>query len=104
MNKKSGAFIGLFLILYGILQLFVNYIDSSILNFIFTYQVIIILFGIFIILQNPKKKLSGVLMIVLGVYLYLEDYLPNKYQDLIFPLILIVLGIVILYKYLVEKK
>ncbi len=48
--------------------------------------------------ERPRYRLSGVILIVLGIFLLLDNFVPAFRFDQWWPVLLIVLGITILIK------
>ena len=99
MNKKITW--GLIIIFISLFYLFQKYIPESILMYVFNYQVIIILIGIYLILQ--KKNSLGLAISFIGLYLYLQRFF-SEYFEIGFPLVTLIGGIIIFVLGLNEKN
>ena len=99
MNKKITW--GLIIILISLFYLFQKYIPEGILMYVFNYQVIIILIGIYLILQ--KKNSLGLAISFIGLYLYLQRFF-SEYFEIGFPLVTLIGGIIIFVLGLNEKN
>lgn len=93
MNKKLlwGIIIILLSIFYGIQALFPEFLSESVMKYIFNYQVILMLIGLFFIL---KKSKFGWFMFAMGLYLYLQAFLGDYFQKGL-PLLTLIGGIVL---------
>ena len=99
MNKKITW--GLIIISISLFYLFQKYIPEGILMYVFNYQVIIILIGIYLILQ--KKNSLGLAISFIGLYLYLQRFF-SEYFEIGFPLVTLIGGIIIFVLGLNEKN
>lgn len=99
MNKKITW--GIIIIFISLLYLFQKYIPEGILMYVFNYQVIIILIGIYLILK--KKNSLGLAMSLIGLYLYLQKFF-SEYFEISFPLVTLIGGTVIFVLGLNEKN
>ena len=95
MNKKITW--GIIIIFISLLYLFQKYIPEGILMYVFNYQIIIILIGIYLILK--KKNSLG----LIGLYLYLQKFF-SEYFEIGFPLVTLIGGTVIFVLGLNEKN
>ena len=99
MNKKITW--GIIIIFISLLYLFQKYIPEGILMYVFNYQVIIILIGIYLILK--KKNSLGLAISFIGLYLYLQRFF-SEYFEIGFPLVTLIGGIIIFVLGLNEKN
>ena len=99
MNKKITW--GLIIIFISLFYLFQKYIPEGILMYVFNYQIIIILIGIYLILQ--KKNSLGLAISFIGLYLYLQRFF-SEYFEIGFPLVTLIGGIIIFVLGLNEKN
>ncbi len=99
MNKKITW--GIIIIFISLLYLFQKYIPEGILWDVFNYQIIIILIGIYLILQ--KKNSLGLAISFIGLYLYLQRFF-SEYFEIGFPLVTLIGGIIIFVLGLNEKN
>ena len=99
MNKKITW--GLIIIFISLFYLFQKYIPEDILMYVFNYQVIIILIGIYLILQ--KKNSLRLAISFIGLYLYLQRFF-SEYFEIGFPLVTLIGGIIIFVLGLNEKN
>ena len=94
MNSK--IFWGLVIVILSLLQ----FIPEEIQKYVFNYQVILILLGIYFVF---KKKVLGWIFVGVGIY----SYLSLIWEDLPFWILLLISGLVILglgVKETVDKK
>lgn len=98
MNKKSLYFLSVFFILYGILELLNIYTDLPV-YYIYNYQFMLIILGIYL-----RRNIYGICLLMLGIYLYIDDFVDYNYKEAILPILMIVLGFIILYKIKKESK
>ena len=99
MNKKITW--GLIIIFISLFYLFQKYIPEVILMYVFNYHLIIILIGIYLILQ--KKNSLGLAISFIGLYLYLQRFF-SEYFEIGFPLVTLIGGIIIFVLGLNEKN
>ena len=99
MNKK--IFWGIVLIVMGLFYTLQQYIPESILKYIFNYQVIILIIGLWNFVQ--KKQTLGTVLTVLALYLYLKEFF-NEYFEMAFPIIILLGGVIVLLLGVLEKK
>ena len=99
MNRKITG--GLLIIFISLFYLFQKYIPESILMYVFNYQIILVLLGIYFILQ--KKNTLGISLSLVGLYLYFQEFF-TEYFEIAFPLIKLVAGVVIFVLGLNEKN
>ena len=99
MNRKIVG--GLLIIFMSLFYLFQKYIPESILMYVFNYQIILVLLGIYFILQ--KKNTLGISLSLVGLYLYFQEFF-TEYFEIAFPLITLVAGVVIFVLGLNEKN
>ncbi len=99
MNRKIAG--GLLIIFMSLFYLFQKYIPESILMYVFNYQVILILLGVYFIFQ--KKNTLGIALAATGLYLYLQEFF-REYFEIGFPVITLVAGIVIFVLGITERN
>lgn len=85
MIMNSKIFWGLVIVILSLLQ----FIPEEIQKYVFNYQVILILLGIYFVF---KKKVLGWIFVGVGVY----SYLSLIWEDLPFWILLLISGLVIL--------
>lgn len=90
MNRKITG--GLLIIFISLFYLFQKYIPESILMYVFNYQIILVLLGIYFILQ--KKNTLGISLSLIGLYLYFQEFF-TEYFEIAFPLITLVLLLIV---------
>ena len=96
MIMNSKIFWGLVIVILSLLQ----FIPEEIQKYVFNYQVILILLGIYFVF---KKKVLGWIFVGVGIY----SYLSLIWEDLPFWILLLISGLVILglgVKETVDKK
>ncbi|RRD40998.1 hypothetical protein EII29_00670 [Leptotrichia sp. OH3620_COT-345] len=93
MNKKLlwGTVIILLSIFYGIQTLFPDFLSESVMKYIFNYQMILILIGVFFIV---KKSKLGWFVLAIGFYLYFQQFL-GEYFTKGLPILTLIGGIVL---------
>lgn len=85
MIMNSKIFWGLVIVILSLLQ----FIPEEIQKYVFNYQVILILLGIYFVF---KKKVLGWIFVGVGIY----SYLSLIWEDLPFWILLLISGLVIL--------
>jgi predicted membrane protein len=102
-NRSSAGgrvSLGIIIIIIGILFLLhsMDYLDFQVSRMI--WPMIMVVFGI-LILINSRKKIIGVILLVIGSILSIERMFPDIEfnHGIIIPLLIILLGIYIIYKH-----
>ncbi|WP_156286472.1 LiaF transmembrane domain-containing protein [Oceanivirga salmonicida] len=94
MNNK--LFLGISLILIGMFSLFGSLLPDTALKYIFNWQIMIILMGVYFLLKKGINNVAGIALIATGSYFYIEKFLPLPYTNITLPIILIIIGVVII--------
>lgn len=101
VNRANGGnrfWSGLLLLAAGCL-LMARQLGANIPNWLFSWHIILIAFGLIISFKSNFKNAGGLIMIVVGVAFLLNDLIPNAHmQDFIWPGILIVAGILFILR------
>jgi predicted membrane protein len=103
-NKTSGSriFLGALLILVGILMFFSinNMWDFSIGHIVFSFPFLIFIVGVLILL-NSRNTTLGTILVLIGTFFLIPRIFPSIDYDgsLIFPLIIIGIGVAIIAKH-----
>ncbi len=96
-NNRSGF--GIVLIILGTLFLLRNLdlIPFNILNYMFSWQGILIIIGSVMLASRPDKS-NGLVLITIGIFFMIPNiwHIPGFQMRTWWPLILIVLGLVIM--------
>ncbi len=98
--KKNSLFLGFILIFIGLYSVFGMFLSDNVLEYIFNYQLIMFLIGIYLLLKNKSNFLSGIILIGLSIYLYLDKYFNIYYIEIIIGIIFIFIGVGFIIKYL----
>lgn len=90
--KNRRAVLGLVFIIIGALLLIDNliFIPWDIRNYFFTWQMIFIAIGVLLLINGNKR--GGFVMIGLGIFFWIPDYLYIDFDDY-WPVILIIIGL-----------
>ena len=99
MNKKIVW--GIVLIVMGLFYTLQQYIPESVLKYIFNYQVIILIIGLWNFVE--KKRTLGTVLTVLALYLYLKEFF-NEYFEMVFPIIILSGGVIVLLLGILDKR
>ncbi len=99
MNKK--IFWGIILIIIGLFYTLQQYIPESTLKYIFNYQIIILIIGLWNFVK--KNKTLGTVLTVSALYLYLREFF-NEYFELTLPIIILLGGVIVLLLGVLEKR
>ena len=106
MGNENNSFntrilLGIILIFVGGMYLFstLDLININVPHIIFSFPFILAVIG-FIIILNSRNKTLGVILFILGTFFLLPRIFPNiEYNsDIVFPVIIIALGLYILFK------
>ncbi len=97
MNNK--LFLGIALITIGLFSLFGSLLPKNFFIYIFNWQVMLILMGIYFLLKKGINNVAGIALIATGAYFYIMEFLPLPYTNITFPIILILVGIAIVALY-----
>src|SRR5690554_1272476 len=92
-GSRSGRnFIGLIIILIGGLLLIDRLIPALSLGWLFSWPMILILIGLFIGTKSKFENITSYILIILGGFFLLNNFLGFRLGPLIWPFILIFLG------------
>ncbi|NOZ48333.1 MAG: cell wall-active antibiotics response protein [Chlorobi bacterium] len=106
MNETQNRFdkriiLALLLMLFGGLLLAGNFhiIPYNVKHYIFSWKMLLIVIGV-ISLASRQSVITGVILIAIGVFFMLPDifYMPFNYHRLFWPVFLIGLGILLLFR------
>lgn len=96
--NKSKIINGLLVLLVG-LFFFIKQFDVYIPNWLFTWQMLLILIGVFQLFKHNFQKTSGYVLIVIGSALQFHDFYPDYVQLRFFwPLLIMGVGVSMLLK------
>lgn len=100
MNKKISLGIGILVLgLYYLLRnVFPEFLETF--DFIFNYKTFLIVVGLVYIF---KGQTFGWILFLIGVYLFLNDLMPN-FTPIIFPILLLISGITLITLGIKEYK
>ncbi|MBU2915523.1 MULTISPECIES: LiaF transmembrane domain-containing protein [Reichenbachiella] len=96
-HTNRRASLGIVMIVIGILFLLDNFniISFSVPRYLFTWQMILVVIGIFQFATGNQR--GGVLLITLGVIFWIPDYFDVSFKDY-WPVFLIALGLSFFFK------
>lgn len=108
-SKLRGIIFGLFLLAAGLILILgnFNFIDKELFKYIFSWQSLLIILGILLLAGGIKQHWFGSLILITigGVFLFEEIYkLKTGLANMIWPAILIIIGIAILIKMFSSKN
>ena len=105
-RRSRTGFFGLILIMAGLILIGDQFDLFSIRarDIIFTWQALLIVLGL-VFLTKREGKTTGIILLVIGVFFILPKFIevPYDYLKLFWPSILIIIGIVILFRGLFNK-
>src|SRR5690606_23295378 len=91
-SSRSGRnFIGLIIIFIGGLLLIDRLLPALHLNSLFSWPMILIIAGLFIGAKSKFENIASYILIAIGVFLLLDDFLDCYIGKIIWPFILIFL-------------
>jgi predicted membrane protein len=98
-GKTRGKLIaGALIVLFGLLYLF-RELGLYIPRWIFSWEMILIGIGIVILIRHKFQRLSGFILIAIGVIFKLDDFYPDLINfRILFPIGIILLGASMIYK------
>jgi predicted membrane protein len=97
-SREGRLFTGILILAAGILFL-MRELGFLIPEWIFSWQVLLITIGIMISIRHRFRKLSGVVLIIIGTTFFLRDYVPQfNYANLLWPVALILIGLYMLLR------
>ncbi|RLD90132.1 MAG: hypothetical protein DRJ09_05160 [Bacteroidetes bacterium] len=100
-NKKfnNRLLTGIALLIFGALLFARNFglINPEILEYLFHWQSILIIIGIFVLARKPHK-LTGYILIFIGVIFFIPVLFGISVQLIIWPVMLIGVGTMILFR------
>jgi len=95
-RKNKSLFVGIGLILIGIIVLFekLNFQSDFILNWLYRWESVMILIGLLLIIVR-RNYFGGIISIIIGGYFIMDDlyFLPENSGIWILPMILIFGGV-----------
>jgi len=93
-NNKSSTTVGTFIILFGVFLLMKN-LDLGYFfpNWIFGWEMILIIIGLVIGVNSKFQKKSSVILIAIGSIFLLKDWLHFSTGKVLLPIIVIIIGI-----------
>lgn len=95
---RSKIATGIFVVLFGILTL-LGRLDFAIPNWLVSWPMFLIAFGLVVLIKHNFKKLSGYVIMAVGGVFILKKFQPDWINtDLIFPVLIIVIGISVMVK------
>ncbi len=94
---KNKLFFGIILIFIGLYQIFGKFIDLDSFKFIFNYQFILVLIGLYLLFKNKGQSIIGIFLIALAAYLYLKDFIKPMYLELVTSILIILVGGSLIY-------
>lgn len=98
MNKRITW--GILIIFMSFFYIFQQHIPENILKYVFNYQMILMIIGIFFIFNKSK---FGWAVVAIGLYLYLKEFFGD-YFDIGFPIVALIGGIVLLSLGIYERN
>lgn len=99
-RKRKKAMFGLAIVLAGTWWLFRRMDINIAPDWLFTWPVLLILFGVFQLVANAGKGLGGYILLLIGSFFLIkrELDLPITIEPYFWPAVVILLGLVILFK------
>ncbi|MBS9784520.1 MAG: hypothetical protein KGV54_00230 [Oceanivirga sp.] len=102
MNNK--LFFGMALIIAGLSSLIVPFLPQSLFKYIFNWQVMMIIVGVYLILKKGVNNVAGIWVTSIGVYFYIKEFLPFEYNRIVLPILLIIIGVGFIALYFKDKN
>lgn len=97
-HMRSKTLTGLIIVAVGIL-IFLDQIGLHIPRWLLKWEMILIAVGIVSLIKHSFRKTSGYIMILIGSAFLLNDFFPNVIDvQYIWPLIIVIFGLSILFK------
>lgn len=94
-NEKHGALRGVMFLLVGVFLLLHN-LDLDLPRWVISWQMLVMVIGVILLVKSSFKNIGGVIMIGVATVFMVKEYfyLPYNVVRFIWPVILIVLGLV----------
>ncbi|HPG73238.1 MAG TPA: hypothetical protein PLM49_03040, partial [Bacteroidales bacterium] len=101
-SSRKKVTLGLFLVAAGILLILgrSGLIEPKHMEYIFSWQSLLVALGVLFLISNPRSVVfSSILILVGGFFLYSEIVsLPIETRNIFWPIILVLLGLVMIFK------
>ena len=91
---------GILIIFMSLFYIFQQHIPENILKYVFNYQMILMIIGIFFVFNKSK---FGWAVVAIGLYLYFKEFFGD-YFDIGFPIVALIGGIILLSLGIYEKN
>ncbi len=106
-NNDKRTILGIILVGLGIIFLLKNLgiFPSSLTYYLFNWQTFLITLGV-IFLFNRRNKNTAIVLIVIGTFFLMPRIFlfPISYRQIFWPLVLIAIGVVFIFRHLYNKK
>ena len=98
-RSKKGMFTGLLIITLGVLWM-LSRMDVNMPYWLWSWQSIVILIGVFIGLSDNFRKPSSWILIGIGLFFLIDDifYFPFNIWHFFWPVVVIIIGLIILIR------
>jgi len=97
-NRTGRLWGGLFIILIGVL-LFARQTGANIPDWIFSFESILIAFGIYMGIRHSFRRLFWLVPVLIGGFLLIDDLYPQyDLEDFTWPLIIIAVGLLMIIR------
>lgn len=97
-HRRGRLFAGLFIIGAGSLFL-AREMGIYIPSWVFTWQIFLIVFGMFAVLKSGFRSIGGLIMMAIGASFLMRDYLPEyNFSHLLWPVVIILFGLFIMFR------
>lgn len=99
-NKKS--IVGIVVIIIGFLFLFekLGFISNAVSDVIFSWQMLLIAFGVISVVGHKRNYVGFVLILIGGFFLLTDIYIvPTAFRDVFWPILIIAFGLMIIFKH-----
>ena len=99
-------FIGLLILVFGVILLLEQIVPGFSIDFVILWPTFFIVIGIYNMINNRKPNILSSICIIIGsIFLLINlDLLTEDFYDLIYPIILIIVGIGIISSALIGNK
>lgn len=99
-HSSSGrAWTGVFLLIIGTAALLKSYLVPGLPEWLFTWQMLLIILGVFIGIRHNFRGGAWFILMLLGTVFLVSEYYPGFIDDrIVWPLVLIAFGVFLIFK------
>ena len=97
-HRRGKVMAGILVVAFGIIYL-INETGNPMPKWIFSLPMFLMALGLIVLVKHKFKKLGGWVLVIVGKVLLLNEFYPNMMNyDIIWPILIILLGIKLIFK------